>query len=342
MNKSVFSVSIIIPVNRPDYIYRCLDSIESQNNLYKYKYEVILICDPGLKLETENVNVRVIHTKELNPAVRRNLATSKSQADILCFVDDDVTVDKDWLSNAMIFLEKNLEVGVLGGPDYPSLDPKFCEIVSDALLSTRFIGSGVTAHIRPLREFEIKSPSGLVLCNLFIRKNIFEKIGGLNEKIGYIGEDTELLFNIYKNKICKLYYKPDVVVYHKKRAFPFSYVRQRLLYRFKMGKMIYVFPQIYLKNYKIPLFLILSTLFILLPLYSMRLFIYGCIGYMALIFLCSMPSYLRDVRLVLVLPFAFPIHHIVYYAGSIAGLLIGLIKIRHLITMRRVIKVRDE
>ena len=105
-------VTVVIPVTRIDYLNICL------NSLYKQSYEnfeIILVNNTEIK--TTRKNVKFLLIKNINPAYRRNVAVKKARGDIIAFIDDDAYADRNWIKNAVTFLEKNKDFDIVGGSD---------------------------------------------------------------------------------------------------------------------------------------------------------------------------------------------------------------------------------
>jgi len=308
-------VTVVIPVTRIDYLNICLNSLYKQS--YK-NFEIILINDMKLGIKKKG-NLKLLLIKNINPAHRRNVAVKKAKGNIIAFMDDDACADTNWLKNAANFMDKNRDFDVVGGPDLIPENSTFGEKISDILLSNRFLGSGVLAHSNFSKQKEIMDGNSLTLCNLFVWKEAFEKVRGFNEKIGYGGEDTEFMYALTKKIKSRLMYLPNVVVYHKKRSFPFPYLKQRFNFRVNNGKMLFVYPEIYLKNYKFMLFFIAATLFFILLFLKPLIAFYALIIYFLILILISLPYVIKDWRFI-ILPVAFSMQHAAYYAGIIVGL----------------------
>ncbi len=307
-------VSVIVPVTRESYLNKCLNSLDKQSFR---NFEVILVSNKelGKKLK-EN---KLLITKEINPAYRRNLAAKKAKGEILAFIDDDAIANKDWIKHAVEFLDKNRSFCVVGGPDIISKNSRFREEISDVLLSNKYLGSGVLAHMNYNQKKEVSEASSLALCNLFVRKKIFEEVDGFNEKIGYGGEDTEFLEFIIRRTKCRMMYLPNLFVYHKKRDFMVPYLKQRLKFRINNGKMAYVYPKLYFSNYKFLLFFFVGTFFFVFLFLRPLIALYAFIFYLILLVLVSSPYFIKNVRFV-ILPFAFAAQHLTYYIGILIGL----------------------
>lgn len=270
-----------------------------------FPFELIVVSAAPLA-EAARAGVRNVVEANRNPATRRNRAVSESSGEILAFIDDDAIASPDWLANAVAYLDVHPDVLALGGPDPAPPDSSIAELVSDTLLATPYIGSGVAAHENRRGTFAVQHASDIALVNLFVRRSAFN---GFDESIGYIGEDTALIEALLPHVV----YTDAVRVFHRRRAFPRAYLGQRWRYRVKTGEMMRGRGA---RPPKVRAFLIagvigLITLPISLPLYLIAAFILG----------------IRHTRLPLrwwpLIPFAFAAHHATYFAGICWGLVRG-------------------
>ena len=187
----------------------------------------------------------------------------------------------------------------MGGPDPAPSDSPAAELISETLLATPWIGSGIVCHENRPGVFRIRKPTDIALVNLFVRRSAFT---GFDEAVGYIGEDTALIAELMQRG--EVVYHGEAKVYHRRRPFPGPYLRQRWRYRFKTG-------QRQIRDKRITAFLIAGTTVILLPplwpIYYLFTLILGA----------------RTTRLPksswALLPFAFAAHHLTYYFGILWG-----------------------
>jgi len=311
--------SIIIASNRKKMLDACLKSVYGIDYALD-RFEVIVIVDNNTKVQ-ERKNLKLICSDSKNPAYKRNLGIKTAQGKVIAFIDDDVTVTKDWLKKASEFFKTNKEFDVVGGPDLIPPGSGYWEKVSDVLLKNKYLGSGLLAHTNYHKRKEVKHGSDIALCNLFIKKEMLDNIGGFNEAIGYGCEDTEILYLLSKKFKARMMYEPSIRVFHKKRKFPLAYLKQRFKFRSTNGKMLYVYPELYLKSYKLMSFFIAITFFLVLSAVKPLLFPILLIFYFILVILTSLHDILKDWRMLFVLPFAFLLHHMIYYLGILWGIL---------------------
>ncbi len=218
-------VSVIIPVkNRPEDIKDCLTSLLNLN-YPKEKLEIIVV-DDGSTDETVEVvqsfDVKVVSNKNSRgPAYSRNLGEKSANGEILAFLDSDCTVHPDWLQEIIPFFRLT-GLGAIGGfvASYfrESLIDRYEEAFSSLNMGKRIIFDADSAS-----NFYVPS------CNLFVKRDVFEEIGGFKPGM-HLGEDVDLCWRI-RGKGHALLYLPFGAVQHKHR----NVLRKMLKRRFEYG-----------------------------------------------------------------------------------------------------------
>src|SRR5438093_988740 len=99
-----------------------------------------------------------IRAETRNPATRRNLAAARARGSVLAFIDDDAQAETDWLEAGVQALET---AELVGGPDVAPSEAPYLERISDLLLATRRIGSGIPAHERAAAGGPVPPPHDL-------------------------------------------------------------------------------------------------------------------------------------------------------------------------------------
>jgi len=279
-----------------------------------FPFELIVVSAAPLRLPAATsleAAVRNVVEANRNPATRRNRAVSEAGGEILAFIDDDAVADRGWLATAVAYLDGHPEVLALGGPDPAPPDSTTAELISDTLLATPWIGSGVLCHIGASGIFPIGSASDVALVNLFVRRRVF---AGFDESIGYIGEDSALIEGLLPHVV----YHSGVRVFHRRRAFPGPYLRQRWRYRMKTGELLARGASAY-RRPKVYAFLAAAVIGIVTfpisgPVYILLTLILGAR-------VTKLP-----VRYWPLIPLAFAAHHATYFAGICTGIVRGMMR----------------
>jgi glycosyltransferase involved in cell wall biosynthesis len=297
-------VSVIMPVERlGGDAERAIASVLHQDA--PFAFELILISAAPVEVPGRT-GVRNVVEPNRNPATRRNRAVSVAEGEILAFIDDDAQADPRWLATACAYLDAHPDVLALGGPDPAPPDSPVSELISDTLLATRWIGSGIAAHEDRRGVFDLRRASDIALVNLFVRRSAFT---GFDESIGYIGEDTALLEELLARG--RVVYHDGVRVFHRRRAFPGPYLRQRWRYRVKTGRL-----QRTRRDPRVTAFLVAGALGILFaPLVA--------IPYALVTLVLGVRATRLPVRCWPVIPVAFAMHHLTYWLGIVTGLTLG-------------------
>ena len=314
------AVSVVIASDRVNGSLRdCLTSLERQEGAPPFEVLVASSSAPAPPA-AGRFSLEWIRAEDRNPAARRNLAARRAKGAILAFVDDDAQAEPGWIAAGARVLE---EADVAGGPDLGPSGAPYLERVSDLLLATPLVGSGVPAHERKPPSGPVGSPHDVALCNLFVRREAFEALGGFDESLGYVGEDTEFVRRALDRRL-RVVLDPTIRVRHRRRPFPGGYISQRWRYRVKTGRLLIERPGLYSTG-RIAAFLgaafaasagavIFGTSF-LLPL---------AVSYAAVTWALSFPIWREDLALFPAVPFAFAVHHLTYFAGLVTGIARGL------------------
>ncbi len=120
---STLSISVVICTrNRRAALERCVDSIVNQSH---QPQEIIIVDDASGKKTKEVINKTVnnceiptkliINEKRMGPPTSRNRGIKAAKCDVIAFLDDDCSADKNWLEELSRYYRYESIVGV-GGP----------------------------------------------------------------------------------------------------------------------------------------------------------------------------------------------------------------------------------
>ena len=192
--------------------------------------------------------VRYIPSGPVRPAEKRNLAIAAAKGEIIAFIDDDAYPEAHWLEFAVKYFGEP-SIGGVGGP---GVTPP-----GDSYLAR--IGGRVYDNILVSGNYRYRYKAGGVRqdcedypsCNLFVRKELLEKIGGYRTDF-WPGEDTLLCKDILDNWK-RIIYDPWIVVYHHRRPILGAHLRQLGRYGFHRGYFCKRYPSNSLRlSYFIP------------------------------------------------------------------------------------------
>ena len=216
-------VAIIIPCRRIDKFTReCVNHCLTLN--YR-DYEIIILPDNINKNELEsvkhvgNIVIKIIPTGPLTPGAKRNIGLNSTTSQVCAFIDSDAYPEKNWLRNAIKYL-KDENVAAVGGPSITPESDNIMQKASGYILSSFMIGGPLISR----KEYGVREVDELPSCNLVVKREVLEKVGGWNEKY-WPGEDT-LLCQAIRNLGKKIIEVPDVIVYHHRKPLFRPFLKQ--------------------------------------------------------------------------------------------------------------------
>ena len=147
-------------------------------------------------LDYPREKIEVIIAKGKRPSRQRNMAAREACGEVLFFLDDDSVAPPDLLRVNLSHYAEAKVAGV-GGPALPlapkntvqaATDVVFASIFGDFRGCMRFAKRGPA---RPVSEDEV------ILCNLSVRRDVFEEAGGFHDAL-YPNEENALLQKILR------------------------------------------------------------------------------------------------------------------------------------------------
>jgi len=184
-------ISVVIPTcDRTELLAECLQKLGGAAE--------VIVSDDGQSAATRQLvsvrfpKVRWSQGPRRGPAANRNHGARHASGEWLAFIDDDCVPDPTWLQ----------EIARVS--------------TSSDVVEGKTLCLNRTGH--PLEEV-VENVTGDLLwsCNLAIRRDLFERLGGFDEDfLEAGGEDLEFAWRIRQMKL-KVRYVPEAVVFHPAR-----------------------------------------------------------------------------------------------------------------------------
>ena len=220
---------IICTYNRDKYIYNVLKSI-AQGSLSADYYEIVLVdnnCTDNTRSEVERFcsdfpAVKLHYHVETNQGLShaRNRGIKESKGDILVYVDDDATVNPEYLATYADWFASHPETDAAGGPIIPHY-----ETGSEPRWMTYFIKRLLTGYLyfgnKPGPFPGENYPGG---GNAAYRSSVFRKVGLYNVELGRNGDnlgggEEKDIFDKMKREGMRFSYLPGAILYHSIPAY---------------------------------------------------------------------------------------------------------------------------
>ena len=250
------SCSVVIPaieINKD--VIKCVRECLSQE---KTNITIYLVTNKKNKFKFKSKKVKCLNYGDITMSKKRNLAVKKSKDKYIAFIDSDAYPAKKWILNGIKLLKKNNQVAIVTGPDLPFKNQKgWSYIIS--LAHKSFLLSGSKIFRKNIKNERICKQASS--CNMILKKDLYNKVGGMDEKI-YIGEDKDLCDKI--NDYFKILYSPKVKIFHKVRDF-IPFILQRFSYGTCIADIIKNNKKISFNNFQYFVPMMIVFYYLLLP-----------------------------------------------------------------------------
>jgi len=212
-----FDISIVIgTLNRPDTIKLLLTDLLKISS--KYRLEVLVYDQSENKSFTKLSNIfpkkqsfKHIRLQPPNTCKYLNLGWKAAQAEIVLYLDDDVTLTETTLSTHLKNYDDKNILGVAGR--VINADEKISQESEVGMI--QWYGAIVESNFSSLKKSYVQFPYG---CNMSFRKKALEQLGGFDERLKgpiFSYNEVDLGFRLTKSFDSSLIFDPNALVYHK-------------------------------------------------------------------------------------------------------------------------------
>ena len=213
-------VSILISVfEQLDYTRRCLEALERTLS-GKLSYEVVVVDDASKDgvaeyLEGLDAPHRLLLNEERKGfAINNNLAAREARGELLCFLNNDVFVEGDWLIPMLAVLKEKKDVGMVGNVQKLARNGRYDHmgVVFAPKGNPRHYGQGFL-H-RPFKG-EIREWSAVTAACCACRRDTFLELGGFDEIYLNGCEDMDLCLRMSEQGLRHFVVHDSVVIHVK-------------------------------------------------------------------------------------------------------------------------------
>lgn len=223
MEKNDISI-IIVNWNGRKWLKKCLDSLRTQTCK---DFEIILIDNSSTDDSADFVRnnypeIRIFHSGNYGFGHACNVGGKKAKGKFLMFFNEDMYVNNDFVEKYLKEYKKIKEENSIG-----TIGCVIADYDGSKIISKKMYGYGIDLMAAPVPNFVKTRIFHNTGCPLFIKKELFLKIGGFCENIFLYGEDIDLCWrlNLYGYQH---YFLQNVYIYHNCAAGSFSKIKLAL------------------------------------------------------------------------------------------------------------------
>ncbi len=247
---------IIVSHNNKNILGDCIDSINNQT--YK-KIKIYLLDNDSTDNTKEFIkknysSINFVDVPNEGPSKKRNIGMSMSNSEYFVVMDSDAKLTKEWIKNAVKYMDSHLDVGLCNGKIIRAdglID------AAGGILARNGGGTDIGFGEKDIGQYNSFRRVGyLKSASLIIRKKMVQEIGGFDSDYYYGVEDSDLGLraNIAGWKVV---YNSDLVSFHLSHHTMKNAPMKKETYRDKRNKLTTL-----LKNFESKT-IILNTPFLL-------------------------------------------------------------------------------
>lgn len=223
---------IIVNYNVKEFLQNLLHSISKSTD--KISREIIIIDNASNDGSVEFISEKFpevnlfANKKNLGFSKANNIGINQAKGKYILLINPDTLVSEDTFEKMIDFFDKNPQIGLAGckilNPDgtlqlacrrsFPGPWASFCKVtgLSNLFPQSRLFAKYNLTYLDPDQTYEVDAISGSFMM---FRREVFEKIGGLDEKFFMYGEDLDFCYRAQKSGF-KVYYVHSAQIIHYK------------------------------------------------------------------------------------------------------------------------------
>ncbi|MBW8524102.1 glycosyltransferase family 2 protein [Chryseobacterium chendengshani] len=219
---------VIVNYNVTQLLRKCLQSIHRYAE--EIDYEIIVIDNKSTdsswgELISEFSEVKFISSeKNEGFAIANNKAIDTANGEYLLILNPDTELEGFYLNQILNFADSKTNFGCLGVRMHDANGnflPESKRSVPDTFnsfekLFTNFKKKNSKSYYRnDVEEFEIAEIEVITGAFFLVKREVYQKVGGFDEKYFMYGEDIDLCYTLLKSGYQNYYYGKASILHHK-------------------------------------------------------------------------------------------------------------------------------
>jgi len=207
------SVAVVVVFREcSGFVDQCLDAIQRMEG---GPWPLIMVPDKFVP-EYEGRGTQIPFVGTIAAKRNRGIAAAADDCKYIAFVDSDAYPTPSWLAQVCArFSQMDRRTAAITGPNLtPPQDSLLRRVPGLAIESKLIMGEGAFRFTNQ-GATEIDNFSYATTCNLVVRRDVLQEIGGFNKKL-LTAEDVGLC-DAMIGRGYRIFYDPTIIVYHHRR-----------------------------------------------------------------------------------------------------------------------------
>jgi GT2 family glycosyltransferase len=223
---------IIVNYNVKEFLQNLLHSISK--SISKINREIIIIDNASNDGSVEFIMEKfpeiklIANHKNLGFSKANNIGMKLAMGKYILLINPDTLVSEDTFEKMICFFEENTQVGLAGCKilnsdgtlqlacrrSFPGPWTSFCKVtgLSNLFPDSRLFARYNLTYLDPDQTYEVDAISGSFMM---FRKDVYDKIGGLDEKFFMYGEDLDFCYRAQKSGYKVFYVSSTQIIHYK-------------------------------------------------------------------------------------------------------------------------------
>jgi glycosyltransferase involved in cell wall biosynthesis len=268
-------------------------------------------------LASERVSAASVKVSERRPGAARNAGVRVARAPLLFFLDDDIECFQDVLG-AAVELFRDDRILAAGGANLTPPGSGALARATGGLMGSRFGAAGMRRRYRIGPE-GAADEHGLILCNLAVRRAVFDGERGFASHL--ISNEENVLLQRLAARGGALFSSPRLAVFHRRRDTWRGLAKQAAKYGAGRAQNLLLLPETFRPLYLLPALFLLYLTALPAIAYGSRAAIWPLAAYFALALFGAVARAVVDRDPAQLLgAFVAPVVHLAYGAGFLRAL----------------------
>ncbi|WP_138434586.1 glycosyltransferase family 2 protein [Winogradskyella algicola] len=214
---------VILNYNVRYFLELCLRSVEAA--IKSIDAEIIVVDndssdDSCTMVKLQFPNVKLIENKENHGFSKgNNIGVAQAKGKYLCILNPDTVVAEDTFTKALNFAENQTNVGIVGCQLIDGrgnfLPESKRHIPTPKVALQKLTGNSKNYYTNNLKPNDVGKTEVLVGAFMFLKRDVYNAVGGFDEDYFMYGEDIDLSYKVLKAGYSNYYFGETSVIHYK-------------------------------------------------------------------------------------------------------------------------------